>query len=190
MPGGEARELANSTRVEPRVISASATKAAADAPCHRRDQRRDDRIRLRNISAMGALVECDEPVIPGQNLPLTSSASDRRRHRPLGADRQVRCPVHRAIRSWAAGGQAPRSNDVTMLQPWYVIPRTRRPAKAQKLRPAAPSGCRHRPRPCGEALPPSPAPAPRRSARSQSWLRETPDPRPRRRLAAPKRRPS
>ncbi len=80
---------------------------AADAPRHRRDRRtRPREIRLRNISAMGALVECDQPVAPGH------AADDRhrrrrpgRRHRPLGPGRQVRRPVQRAVRPDAPGAE-------------------------------------------------------------------------------------
>jgi diguanylate cyclase (GGDEF)-like protein len=78
-------------------------------------------IRLRNISAKGALVECDHPVAPGTQLTLDI----------VGVG-----PVVGTVR-WAQasrfgmqfdetfelGRLAPRReklNDVTMLQPWYV----------------------------------------------------------------------
>jgi hypothetical protein len=78
-------------------------------------------IRLRNISAMGALVECDQPVAPGMSITIDI----------VGVG-----PVVGAVR-WAQAGKfgiqfveqfdlgrlaakAPKSNDVTMLQPWYV----------------------------------------------------------------------
>jgi diguanylate cyclase (GGDEF)-like protein len=122
MPAEEARELANSTRVE-----------AEGYQCIREPRQRLMRraiaaingetteIRLRNISAMGALVECDQPVIPGQNLTIDI----------VGVG-----PVIGTVRWTQAGkcgvqfteqfdlarlaGKAPRSNEVTMLQPWYV----------------------------------------------------------------------
>jgi len=71
MPGEEARELANSTRVE-----------ADGFQCIREPRQRLMRraiaaingqtteIRLRNISAMGALVDCGQPVIPGDTLTI------------------------------------------------------------------------------------------------------------------------
>ena len=124
MPGEEARELANSTRVE-----------AEGYQCIREPRQRLMRraiasingvtteIRLRNISAMGALVECDQPVTPGQSLTIDI----------VGVG-----PVVGSVR-WAQTGKfgvqfteqfdlgrlaakAPRSNDVTMLKPWYVTP--------------------------------------------------------------------
>jgi len=78
-------------------------------------------VKLRNISAMGALVECREPVAPGQ--PVTIDI--------VGAG-----PVMGAVR-WAQSGRfgvqfaetfdlarlAPkkqRQNEVTMLRPWYI----------------------------------------------------------------------
>jgi diguanylate cyclase (GGDEF)-like protein len=78
-------------------------------------------IRLRNISAMGALVECERAVAPGTRLTVDI----------VGAG-----PVIATVR-WAQAGRfgvqfedafdlsrlAPkkaRSNDVTMMRPWYV----------------------------------------------------------------------
>jgi hypothetical protein len=78
-------------------------------------------IRLRNISAMGALVECDESVMPGQTLTIDI----------VGVG-----PVVGTVR-WAQSGKfgvqfsehfdlarlaakRPSGNEVTMLQPWYV----------------------------------------------------------------------
>jgi len=122
MPADEARKMANSTRVE-----------ADGFQCIREPRQRLMRraiaaingetteIRLRNISAMGALVECDQPVIPGQTLTIDI----------VGVG-----PVVGTVRWAQAGkfgvqfneqfdlarlaGKAPKSNDVTMLQPWYV----------------------------------------------------------------------
>ena len=82
---------------------------------------RAEEIRLRNISAMGALVECDQPVAPGTQLTLDI----------VGVG-----PVTGIVR-WAQASRfgmqfsepfdlsrlAPRRdkpNDVTMLKPWYV----------------------------------------------------------------------
>jgi diguanylate cyclase (GGDEF)-like protein len=122
MPGEEAREMANSSRVE-----------AEGYQCIREPRQRLMRraiaaingqtteIRLRNISAMGALVECDQPVAPGMSITIDI----------VGVG-----PVVGAVR-WAQAGKfgiqfveqfdlgrlaakAPKSNDVTMLQPWYV----------------------------------------------------------------------
>ena len=78
-------------------------------------------IRLRNISAMGALVECDEMVAPGQALTIDI----------VGVG-----PVVGTVR-WSQAGRLgvqfteqfdlgrlsakrQKANDVTMLQPWYV----------------------------------------------------------------------
>jgi diguanylate cyclase (GGDEF)-like protein len=122
MPAEEARKMANGTRVE-----------ADGFQCIREPRQRLMRraiaaingetteIRLRNISAMGALVECDQPVTPGQALTIDI----------VGVG-----PVIGTVRWAQAGkfgvqfteqfdlarlaGKAPRSNDVTMLQPWYV----------------------------------------------------------------------
>jgi diguanylate cyclase (GGDEF)-like protein len=122
MPGEEARELANSTRVE-----------AEGYQCIREPRQRLMRraiaaingetteIRLRNISAMGALVECDQPVIPGQNLTIDIVGVG-----PLiGTVRWTqagKCGVQFTEQFDLArlAGKAPRSNEVTMLQPWYV----------------------------------------------------------------------
>jgi hypothetical protein len=82
---------------------------------------RTEEIRLRNISAMGALVECDQPVAPGLQLTMDI----------VGVG-----PVTGLVR-WAQASRfgmqfnepfdltrlAPRrekSNDVAMLKPWYV----------------------------------------------------------------------
>jgi hypothetical protein len=78
-------------------------------------------VRLRNISAMGALVECDEPVSPGTRVAIDI----------VGAG-----PIEGVVR-WAQAGKfgvqfsdtfqlsrlAPKKqklNEVQMLQPWYV----------------------------------------------------------------------
>jgi diguanylate cyclase (GGDEF)-like protein len=78
-------------------------------------------VRLRNISAMGALVECSQPVAPGTRVAMDI----------LGAG-----PIEGTVR-WAQSGKfgiqfndafqmaslAPKkqkSNDVQMLRPWYV----------------------------------------------------------------------
>ena len=80
-------------------------------------------IRLRNISAMGALVECNEPVAPGQTLTIDI----------VGVG-----PVVGAVR-WSHAGRfgvqftelfdlgrlaakRQKANEVTMLKPWYVGP--------------------------------------------------------------------
>jgi diguanylate cyclase (GGDEF)-like protein len=129
MPAEEARTMANSSRVE-----------AEGYQCIREPRQRLMRraiaaingqtteIRLRNISAMGALVECDQNVSPGTSLTIDI----------VGVG-----PVVGTVQ-WAQAGKfgvqfteqfdlgrlaakAPRSNDVTMLQPWYV---TKGPTKA------------------------------------------------------------
>jgi hypothetical protein len=78
-------------------------------------------VRLRNISAMGALVECDRSVAPGTRIAMDI----------VGAG-----PVEGTVR-WAQAGKfgiqfsevfvmsrlAPKkqkTNEVQMLQPWYV----------------------------------------------------------------------
>ncbi|MGH6705348.1 MAG: EAL domain-containing protein, partial [Sphingomicrobium sp.] len=122
MPAEEAREMANSSRVE-----------AEGFQCVREPRQRLMRraiaaingetteIRLRNISAMGALVECDHAVSPGMSLTIDI----------VGVG-----PVVGTVR-WAQTGKfgvqfteqfdlgrlatkQPKANDVTMLQPWYV----------------------------------------------------------------------
>ncbi len=122
MPGEEAREMANSSRVE-----------AEGYQCIREPRQRLMRraiaaingqtteIRLRNISAMGALVECDQPVAPGMSITIDI----------VGVG-----PVCGTVR-WAQAGKfgvqfgeqfdlarlapkKPKANDVTMLKPWYV----------------------------------------------------------------------
>jgi diguanylate cyclase (GGDEF)-like protein len=122
VPGEEARELANSSRVE-----------AEGYQCIREPRQRLMRraiaaingvtteIRLRNISAMGALVECDQPVAPGMSITIDI----------VGVG-----PVVGAVR-WAQAGKfgiqfieqfdlgrlaakPQKTNEVTMLQPWYV----------------------------------------------------------------------
>ena len=122
MASEAARELANSSQV-----------AAEGYQCIREPRQRLMRraiaaingqtteIRLRNISAMGALVECDESVAPGQTITIDI----------VGVG-----PVVGIVR-WAHAGKfglqfneqfdltrlsakRQKSNDVTMLQPWYV----------------------------------------------------------------------
>jgi diguanylate cyclase (GGDEF)-like protein len=117
-----ARELANSVTVE-----------ADGFACSREPRQRLMRramtiigsatveVRLRNISSMGALVECQVPVSPGTSLAIDI----------VGVG-----PVQGTVR-WAQSGKfgvqfsdqfdlarlAPRKekrNDVTMLKPWYV----------------------------------------------------------------------
>ncbi len=122
MPADEAREMANGSRVEaegfqcirePRQRLMRRAIAAIDG--------RTTEIRLRNISAMGALVECDQPVMPDMQLTIDI----------VGVG-----PVVGTVR-WAQTGKfgvqftehfdigrlaakQPKANDVTMLQPWYV----------------------------------------------------------------------
>jgi diguanylate cyclase (GGDEF)-like protein len=122
MPAEEARELANTTRVE-----ADGYQCIRE-PRHRLMRRAiagingtSTEIRLRNISAMGALVECDQTVAPGQTLTIDI----------VGVG-----PVVGTVR-WSQAGKfgvqfsehfdlarlaakRPNSNDVTMLTPWYV----------------------------------------------------------------------
>jgi diguanylate cyclase (GGDEF)-like protein len=122
MPADEARLLANSSRVE-----------AEGYQCIREPRQRLMRraiaaingvtteIRLRNISAMGALVECDQPVAPGMSITIDI----------VGVG-----PVVGAVR-WAQAGKfgvqfteqfdlgrlaakPQKMNEVTMLQPWYI----------------------------------------------------------------------
>jgi diguanylate cyclase (GGDEF)-like protein len=120
--GSVARELANSTRVEaegyqsvrePRQRLMRRAVASIDG--------KSQEVRLRNISAMGALVECDQPVTPGLRIAMDI----------VGAG-----PVEGTVR-WSQAGKfgiqfndtfemarlAPKKqkgNDVQMLQPWYV----------------------------------------------------------------------
>ena len=122
MPAPEARELANASRVEAEGFQ------CIREPRHRLMRRaiasingRTTEIRLRNISAMGALVECAEIVAPGQNMTIDI----------VGVG-----PVVGTVR-WSQSGKfgvqftenfdlarlaakRPGGNDVTMLQPWYV----------------------------------------------------------------------
>jgi hypothetical protein len=81
-------------------------------------------VKLRNISSMGALVECPIAIAPGSQLAIDI----------VGVG-----PVHGIVR-WAQTGKfgvqfgdqfdlgrlAPKKekrNDVTMLQPWYIAQR-------------------------------------------------------------------
>ena len=122
MPVDEARVLANSSRVEAEGFQ------CIREPRHRLMRRAiaaingvTKEIRLRNISAMGALVECDDAVAPGQTMTIDI----------VGVG-----PVVGTVR-WAQSGKfgvqfienfdlnrlsgkRPKTNDVTMLQPWYV----------------------------------------------------------------------
>ncbi|RIX31915.1 EAL domain-containing protein [Sphingomonas edaphi] len=122
MKGPEAREKANSSRVEAEGYQ------CIREPRHRLMRRAiaavngvTTEIRLRNISAMGALVECDQNVAPGMTMTIDI----------VGVG-----PVVGTVR-WAQSGKfgvqftenfdlgrlaakQARANDVTMLQPWYV----------------------------------------------------------------------
>ena len=122
MPAEEAREIANASRVEAEGFQ------CIREPRHRLMRRAiaaingvTREIRLRNISAMGALVECDTPVAPGTQLTIDI----------VGVG-----PVRATVR-WSQAGKfgvqfgdafdlarlAPkkeRLNEVTMLRPWYI----------------------------------------------------------------------
>ena len=66
----------------------------ADAPRDRCIDGETIEVRLRNISSMGALVECDASVAPGAELTIDIvGVGPVRGARPLGAVRQVRRPV-------------------------------------------------------------------------------------------------
>ena len=130
MKSQEAREMANSSRVEAEGYQ------CIREPRHRLMRRaiagingQTVEIKLRNISAMGALVDCEQSVTPGQNLTIDI----------VGVG-----PVIGTVR-WAQPGKfgvqftehfdmsrlAPKKqkSDVTMLQPWYV---TQGPNKATR----------------------------------------------------------
>ncbi|HEY0629895.1 MAG TPA: EAL domain-containing protein [Sphingomicrobium sp.] len=122
LAAADAREMANSSRVEAEGYQ------CIREPRHRLMRRaiasingQPTEIKLRNISAMGALVECDHSVVPGQNMTIDI----------VGVG-----PVIGTVR-WAHAGKfgvqftenfdlarlatkRPSSNEVTMLQPWYV----------------------------------------------------------------------
>ena len=130
MPAAEAREMANSSRIEAEGYQ------CVREPRHRLMRRaiagingHTVEIKLRNISAMGALVESDQPVVPGQSLTIDI----------VGVG-----PVIGSVR-WAQSGKfgveftenfdlgrlAPKkqkSNEVSMLQPWYVSQGTNKAA--------------------------------------------------------------
>ena len=121
-PGEEARVIANRSRIEADGF------ACVREPRHRLMRRaiasingKAREVRLRNISAMGALVESDQAVTPGSQMTIDV----------VGAG-----PVTGIVK-WAHAGKfglqfedafdlgrlAPKkqkANDVTMLQPWYV----------------------------------------------------------------------
>ena len=125
-----ARELANSVTVEAEGF------ACSREPRHRLMRRAMTiidgvtvEVKLRNISSMGALVECDVPVLPETNLAIDI----------LGVG-----PVRATVR-WSQAGKfgvqfsqefdlarlAPkkeRRNEVTMLRPWYVEQQQQREA--------------------------------------------------------------
>jgi diguanylate cyclase (GGDEF)-like protein len=122
----DARELANKARVEAEGFQ------CAREPRHRLMRRAIAsldgfavEVKLRNISAMGALVDCREPVTPGQLITMDI----------VGVG-----PVQGIVR-WAHAGKfglhfeenfdlarlAPKrdkQSDVTMMTPWYVDRRT------------------------------------------------------------------
>jgi diguanylate cyclase (GGDEF)-like protein len=124
--GKEARELANKARIEAEGFQ------CVREPRHRLMRRAIAsldgyavEVRLRNISAMGALVECSEPVTPGGMITMDI----------VGVG-----PVQGIVR-WAHAGKfglqfeenfdlgrlAPKrdkTNDVMMMTPWYVDRRT------------------------------------------------------------------
>ena len=118
----DARELANSITVE------AAGFQCVREPRHRLMRRavasvdgHPTEIRLRNISAMGALIECEQPLTPGMSMLIDI----------VGVG-----PVTGKV-VWAQTGKSgirfddafdltrlatkqARANDVTMLRPWYV----------------------------------------------------------------------
>ena len=122
MPCEEARVMANASRIEAEGYQ------CIREPRHRLMRRaiasingRPAEIRLRNISAMGALVECAESVAPGQTMTIDI----------VGVG-----PVVGTVK-WSQSGKfgvqftehfdlarlatkRPNANEVTMLQPWYV----------------------------------------------------------------------
>ena len=122
MPAADAREMANSSRVEAdgyQYVREPRQRLMRRAIASIHGQPTE--IRLRNISAMGALVECNQTVAPGQSLVIDI----------VGVG-----PVVGTVR-WAHAGKfgveftehfdlarlaakRPGSNEVTMLQPWYV----------------------------------------------------------------------
>jgi diguanylate cyclase (GGDEF)-like protein len=121
-PAETAREIANSSTIEAEGF------ACIREPRHRLMRRavaiidgRSVELRLRNISSMGALVECQAPVAPGTDLAIDI----------VGVG-----PVRGVVR-WAQSGRfgvqfdgqfdlarlAPKKeqgNPTTMLRPWYV----------------------------------------------------------------------
>ena len=117
-----ARQLANTVTVEAegyQCIREPRQRLMRRAVAFLDGQRTD--LKLRNISSMGALAECDTPVLPGAELTIDI----------VGVG-----PVRGTVR-WSNTGQfgvqfgerfdlgrlAPKkhkSNDVTMLRPWYV----------------------------------------------------------------------
>ena len=125
MPAAEARTMANNSRIEAEGYQ------CIREPRHRLMRRaiasingQATEIRLRNISAMGALVECAHSVTPGQNMAIDI----------VGVG-----PVVGTVR-WAHAGKfgvqfnehfdlgrlsskRPNANEVTMLRPWYVAQR-------------------------------------------------------------------
>ena len=78
-------------------------------------------VRLRNISAMGTLVECPRPVTPGRTLtidivgvgPVSGMVRWAQRNR-FGVQFDKQFDLARLAPSQK------RQNDVTMLKPWYV----------------------------------------------------------------------
>jgi hypothetical protein len=81
-------------------------------------------VRLRNISAAGALVECELPVSPGTELAIDIVGVGPMRGVVRWA--QARMFGVQFIQPFDLARLAPKQeklNDVTMLRPWYVAER-------------------------------------------------------------------
>ena len=76
-------------------------------------------LKLRNISSMGALVECRSPVAPGAELTIDIvGVGPVRGDRALGAVGQVRSTVRRPVRPRPARAQEAKSpSHVAMMRP-------------------------------------------------------------------------
>jgi hypothetical protein len=121
-PAEAARELANSVTVEADGF------AFTREPRHRLMRRAITAIegetvelKLRNISSMGALVECDIPVSPGTELTIDIvGVGPVRALVRWSQSRKFGVQFERQFDLARLAPKQEKRNDVTVLKPWYV----------------------------------------------------------------------